>query len=177
MNSKQIGNNYEREVAKKLSLWLTEGLSDDVCWRDLGSGNRATIRINKNKETIRQGDFVPVDLNYKWFFDLFNVDSKSYKAWNPIFINEKNMKSNSILNQWVKVCKDSKNKLPFMICKIRDNITPEFVIVNQKIKIPDDYKLNYIYYNFYNLDLENCFLFLLNDFFKIKAFDLYTFNK
>jgi len=178
LNSKNIGNNYEREVAKKLSLWLSEGKNDDVCWRDLGSGSRATVRSKQGKDTTRHGDFVPTDLEYKWMFDLFCIDSKSYKEWNPIFINEKNMKSNSILNQWIKVCKESQEKIPMMICHIRDRKTPEFAIVPQDILFPLDYKLpNIMTYIFPNQDIKNCILMMLEDLFKINAKELYNTNK
>lgn len=178
MNSKSIGNNYEREVAKKLSLWLTEGKNDDVVWRDLGSGARATVRSKQGKDTTRHGDFVPTDLAYKYFFDLFCIDSKSYKEWNPLFINEKNMKSNSILNQWIKVCKEAQEKIPMMICHIRDRKTPEFAIVPQDFLFPlNSIKFNIMTYIFSNSEIKNCILIMLDDLFKIKAKEVYNTNK
>lgn len=130
-NSKAIGNSYEREISKKLSLWLTYNNSDDVVWRDLSSGARATTRKKQNKQTNIKGDIVAVDLNYKWFTDLFFIDSKCYKSFNPFFIDPKNKKSNDILNQWLKVSSDCPtNMIPFMICKIRDRKTSEFIMFN-----------------------------------------------
>lgn len=176
-NSKAIGNNYEREVARKLSLWITNNENDDVVWRDLGSGARATARAKKGKDTIRHGDFVPTDLNYKWLFDLFCIDSKSYKEWNPLFINEKNMKSNSILNQWIKVCKEAQGKIPMMICHIRDRKTPEFVVVPQDLLFPLVYeKPDMMLYIFPNKEIRNCSLIMLEDFFKVDAKQLYDTN-
>jgi len=78
-NSKSIGNNYEREIAKKLSEWITQGERDDVLWRDLSSGARATTRKKSGKDSLQEGDFVATDLNYKWFTDTLYIDSKSYK--------------------------------------------------------------------------------------------------
>jgi hypothetical protein len=176
-NSKALGNNYEREVAKKLSLWITNNENDDVVWRDLGSGSRGTVRAKQGKNTTRHGDFVPTDLNYKWLFDLFCIDSKSYKEWNPLFINEKNMKSNSILNQWIKVCQESQGKIPMMICHIRDRKTPEFVIVPKDILFPDSYQYpNMMEYTFNSKEITNCYLIILDDFFKIDARQLYDTN-
>lgn len=43
MNSKAKGCQYERDVSKTLSLWLTDGEREDVLWRSAGSGNRSTI--------------------------------------------------------------------------------------------------------------------------------------
>ena len=130
MNPKRIGNNFEREIAKRLSLWVSENKSDDLFWRDLSSGARATTRKKQNKETINDGDLVAVDLNYKWFTDLFYIDTKSYKECNFNFTNTKNQKSNGILNQWKKVCSDCPDKkIPMMICKIRDRKTPDFIML------------------------------------------------
>lgn len=129
-NSKSIGNNFERETAKTLSLWLTKGESDDVLWRDLSSGARATTRKKQNKTTINDGDLVVTDLKYKWFTDCFFIDTKSYKECNFYFTNSKNIKSNVILNQWIKVCGDCpKNKIPMMICNIRDRKSTQFVVL------------------------------------------------
>ncbi len=43
MNSKAKGCQYERDISKTLSLWLTDGEREDVLWRSAGSGNRSTI--------------------------------------------------------------------------------------------------------------------------------------
>ena len=40
---------YEREIARKLSLWLTDSVRDDVLWRTEGSGGRATNRMKSGK--------------------------------------------------------------------------------------------------------------------------------
>jgi hypothetical protein len=177
-NSKNIGNTYEREVAKKLSLWLTNNQDDDVCWRDLGSGSRHTQRKKVGKETKRQGDFVATDLNYQWFFDFACVDSKSYKEWNSIFINEKNIKSNSILNQWFKLCNESDNKLPMMICHIRDRRTPEFIILPSTTIYPYKADINLMYYSFRpELQINDFALVLLDQFFeKINVEEFYRLN-
>ncbi len=178
-NSKSIGNNYEREVAKKLSEWITQGERDDVLWRDLSSGARGTTRKKSGKDSLQEGDFVATDLNYKWFTDAFYVDSKSYKECNFVFINEKNIKSNGIFNQWIKVCNDCPdNKVPVMVCKIRDRSTPEFVIVPLTFLFENE--LSIIYYEFekYSLGYSyNCKLVLLESFFRENAKVLCEMNK
>ena len=180
MNNKRTGNNYERQVAKQLSLWLTDGQSDDVCWRDIGSGNRATIRAKQGKTSTRSGDFVPTDLNYKWFFDAFFVDSKCYKEWNPVFINESNIKSNSIFNQWVKVIEESQGRIPFMICHIRDRRTPDFILLPSYVRYPDGFDLSFMYYTFGEKSLgfhKDCCLLLVDEFFKTNVKEFYELNK
>jgi len=166
-NSKSIGNNYEREIAKKLSLWITENDRDDVLWRENSSGARATTRKKQGKDSIQDGDFVATVLEYEWFTKTFYVDSKCYKEFNPIIINEKNIKSNSIFNQWVKVCNDCPdNKVPVMICKIRDRKTPEFIMVRHDF-ICSKQEQNIMQYYFKSDSIGNgynCSIFVLDDF-------------
>jgi|688.fasta_scaffold00823_50 hypothetical protein len=45
------GSAFEREFAKKLSLWWSEGKADDWFWRVGGSGGRATNRAKQGKST------------------------------------------------------------------------------------------------------------------------------
>ncbi len=163
-NSKAIGNNYEREFSRKLSLWLTNNDSDDVCWRDLSSGARATTRSKKGKTNQSSGDIIATDFYYKPFFDLFFIDTKSYKEFNPLFINSKNIKSNSIFNQWVKVCNDCpEDMIPFMACKIRDRKTPEFIFLPLECKFN---AMNNMIYNIFYNGVQYIFsMILLEDFF------------
>lgn len=56
------GPEFEREVAKDLSLWWTAGDRDDIFWRTQNSGGRATARKRKGKTTQGQyGDIQAVD--------------------------------------------------------------------------------------------------------------------
>lgn len=179
-NSKAIGNNFERETAKRLSLWLTNNKDDDVCWRDLGSGSRHTQRKKVGKETKRQGDFVATDLNYQWFFDSVCVDSKSYQEFNPLFINEKNIKSNSIFKQWLKLLDESENKIPMMVVKIRDRKTPEFIMLPTWVNFPTGSDLTLMIQSFNKNSYghgKDCVIVVQEEFFsKVNAKDFTTLN-
>lgn len=50
-NSNRRGSSFEREVARQLSLWWSEGQADDWFWRTAGSGGRATNRAKRGKST------------------------------------------------------------------------------------------------------------------------------
>lgn len=129
MNSKGVGNSYEREFSKKLSLWVSNNTNDDLFWRDLSSGARFTSRKKQGKDTCVKGDIVAVDLIYKEFTDLFFIDTKSYSSINLLFTNFSNLVSNGIFQQWLKVNNDCPSSMiPFMPVKIRDRKTPEFII-------------------------------------------------
>lgn len=60
--SKGKGSQYERDICRKLSLWWTQGLRDDVFWRTSNSGGRSTIRAKTGKKTFGQyGDVQATD--------------------------------------------------------------------------------------------------------------------
>lgn len=56
------GANFERQIARMLSLWWSEGKRDDIFWRTPSSGARATIRQRQGKSTAGQyGDIRATD--------------------------------------------------------------------------------------------------------------------
>ena len=130
MNGKIVGAEYEREWCKKLSSWITGSDDELVVWRNIHSGTVGTVRRKKGlSEKNVCGDVQCLNPKYQSFFDLFFIDTKTYKDFNPFFINQSNRKSNDILNQWIKVCSDCPSTMvPMMPCKIRDRSTDEFII-------------------------------------------------
>lgn len=53
------GSQFERDIARKISLWWSDGAADDWFWRVGGSGGRATQRAKRGKTTEGQcGDIV-----------------------------------------------------------------------------------------------------------------------
>lgn len=73
--SKQKGAQFEREVCKALSLWVTNGRRGDVFWRAAMSGGRATMFSD-----VRQcGDICAVAPEGAAFCDMFFAENKHYK--------------------------------------------------------------------------------------------------
>ncbi len=137
--SKHIGNEYEREFAKKLSYWLTGSHEKLAVWRNVHSGSVGTIHSKKGyEESDMSGDFQAIDPEYHYFFTLFHIDSKSYGKWNPLFINSKNQKSNQLLNEWKEEFDKATaiNKIPMLPVKIRDRTTPEFILFPNIVPLP-----------------------------------------
>ena len=78
---KQKGSGFEREICKMLSLWVSEGNSDNLFWRSAMSGGRATVRTKKNQETTHgHGDISAVTLQGNILTDLFVIECKNYKT-------------------------------------------------------------------------------------------------
>jgi hypothetical protein len=78
MLSNKKGAQFERDIAKKLSLWLSDGVRDDLVWRTSASGARHTIRQKKGHATVNQaGDLCAQDPSVHYFFDRVLVECKS----------------------------------------------------------------------------------------------------
>lgn len=137
MNSKRIGNDYEREVSRTLSKWLTGSEEELVVWRNKHSGTVSTVREKKGlsgKHT--SGDIECLDSAYEDFFKNFHVDSKSLKSVHLCLINPKNQNSSQLAIEWAKVYEDALRvgKIPMMMVKARnDRKIPEFIVFPDRI--------------------------------------------
>lgn len=167
-NSKAIGGDYEREIAKKLSDWLQYekpiNERDLICWRVSHSGSVGTNLKKKGiKGQYTSGDFQCLNSNYEYFFNTFHCDSKSLGDVHLMFINPKNKKSNQVLNEWKKVFEDAgNNKIPIMFVKARnDRKIPEFIVLPKLIHVDSDLPCMFISlnnkYSFYIVLLEEFF--------------------
>ncbi len=132
LNSKNIGNSYERAFIKKFSRWVLGDDSRLLFWRNVHSGSISTLATKAGKDgSDTSGDFQCISGAYTFILKALHIDSKSYKSFNPIFTNCKNIKSNSVFNQWKKTVDEAAQvgKIPMMPVKIRDRVTPEFVLL------------------------------------------------
>jgi hypothetical protein len=73
------GGSFEREIAIKLSLWISEGERDDLICRTDSSGGRATVRTRKSKTTNKHffGDLRSADETASPLFDIWSIECKS----------------------------------------------------------------------------------------------------
>jgi hypothetical protein len=128
---KQKGGNFEREVCKKLSLWVSEGKSDDLFGRSAMSGGRATVRSKKGKETASgQGDITAVVPEGNSLTNKFVIECKNYKS---LDFDNYIYGQGSLLGFWFKLLKDSEkvNKFPMLIMK--ENRKPVLVGLDFKV--------------------------------------------
>ena len=78
------GSSFERDMARTFSLWWTGGEHDDVFWRVLGSGGRATRKSRTGKNTAHAsfGDLEATDPGAFPFTSLVVVEIKrGYGRW------------------------------------------------------------------------------------------------
>lgn len=121
VNSKNKGGNFERNLAKELSLWLSNGEDDSWIWRTSSSGGRSTQRSKKGKTTQgAAGDLTFTDERAAPFFDIFSVELKiGYNDTNPLLIIDSGSKNHSFKVNLEQCIRDAElvNKQPLLIFK------------------------------------------------------------
>ena len=73
------GASFERAVSKRLSLWLSDGLRDDLLWRSSLSGGRATVQFRAGTVNLTQsGDVSAIGAGAHEFCERFFTEIKHY---------------------------------------------------------------------------------------------------
>ena len=120
------GGNFEREMAKKLSLWASNGKHDDWIWRTSSSGARAKTRAKQGKETANScGDLKPEHMGAFFLFNKCIWELKNgYKSWCVLDLidntktrsNQKKEKIQTLESFAIQSKQDAKNaKVPYPI--------------------------------------------------------------
>lgn len=128
------GSAFERDIARKLSLWWTNDERDDVFWRTSQSGGRASVRAKKGQKTHGSyGDIAAVDPIGEPLIQTVTIELKrGYKKWSFLDIVDKSPKAalQTFEKFWEQVKEDSKNAgTPYsMIIFKRDRREPCVVI-------------------------------------------------
>lgn len=74
---KKKGSQFEREVCKALSMWISRNTKSDLFWRSAISGGRATVAHKKGTDLARQaGDITATAEEGYPFIELFFVECK-----------------------------------------------------------------------------------------------------
>lgn len=121
------GGDFEREIAKKLSLWYSGGSRDDIFYRSHSSGARFTARKKSGKDTAFQsGDITCSDPEGKDLIEMFSIECKSGYAskgkngllrWDVLDLLDSKQKEPLLIALW-KQCKhdaEEANKTPLLI--------------------------------------------------------------
>lgn len=124
MNSKSKGSSFERDICKKLSIYLTNGKDERVMWRTSNSGGTATVQKNMKSKFAKKnaGDICQISerglyKNVDKFFDTYFIECKAYKyvsIYPPL---------NKIWMDWIEECQRNKsitNKKIFLIVKFNN---------------------------------------------------------
>ena len=129
---KQKGSQFEREVCKALSLWISNGKQEDVFWRSAMSGGRATVARKRGKDAgSGEGDLAAVRPIGRLLLNRFVVECKFYKDLNILGLLDNEIKG-GITGFWNKLDHDSLKvgKRPFLVGK--QNGMKPFVLLDYK---------------------------------------------
>ncbi|MAF25771.1 hypothetical protein CL634_09395 [bacterium] len=157
VSSATKGAEFEREICKKLSMWVSKGKRDDVFWRSAMSGGRATIGLREGKNRDAQsGDISSIHAMGNKFTDHTYVEMKFYKDlqlhllitqqtgnlysfWNTVLIESRAFKK----DPWLVA---KQNRQPILLCtkflnnkSIRDLVIAQFPVMDLQIYRLDDY--------------------------------------
>ena len=100
------GGNFEREIAKLLSLWWSDNARDDIFYRSQASGGRFTSRRRSGKDTALQGgDITASD----------PIGEPLVREWSIEIKTGYGKKTDSGINRWdVLDFLDSRQKTPVL---------------------------------------------------------------
>jgi hypothetical protein len=115
---KAKGAQFEREVCKALSEWITNGKHQDVFWRSAMSGGRATVSHRKGTRLkAQEGDLSAIRREGIPFLNRFVVECKSYRDLSiKSFMQEEVTNQESALGFWRTLLK-VKGKRPMLVMK------------------------------------------------------------
>lgn len=78
--SKRKGASFERDMAVKLSLWISNGEREDLLWRSSMSGGRSTVAKKKGKDlSSSAGDLSSINAESQAFINKFFLECKHYQ--------------------------------------------------------------------------------------------------
>ena len=108
------GGDFERDVSKDLTLWLTGKKKPYKFWRMPGSGGLATI----HEECVDlSGDIRCLDKDGEWLTQLFSIECKNGYPSTSFWQHFKNIKTFHIKKFWQQCCDDASksSKYPMLI--------------------------------------------------------------
>ena len=111
---KQKGSSFERDVCKRLSLWLTNGKREDCLWRSAMSGGRATVHGTKVRQA---GDICAVAPEGHILCEAYFIECKHVKK---LALDQAIIKNTGpLIDYWKIARREAKrhSKMPVIIAK------------------------------------------------------------
>lgn len=114
---KQKGASFEREICRKLSLWLSNGANEDHLWRSAMSGGRSTVAAAKGKRLADQaGDISAITPLGHSLTSKFMIELKFYRDLGFASLHES---KGNLAKFWLEARRQAVryDKLPMLIAK------------------------------------------------------------
>lgn len=162
-HGKRKGSQFERDISKALSLWISNGTQEDVFWRSSQSGGRSTTAFKKGKRFSDQaGDICSLHPVGRPLTEKFMLELKHYADLN--FIGLLTGRGH-LVKFWQKASEQATfyNKWPMMIAK--QNAQPVIVCLSREGAKELAIKLKCILC----APRLNLYIFLFDDFLKFAA--------
>lgn len=121
------GGAFEREICKRLSLWVTNGESADVFRRSAMSGGKATVQRKSGLVNVMEsGDVCAVDPRGYPFVAANFIELKHYK--NLGIARGFLCQTNDLYQFWVKAVEEARSygKRPLLVA--RQNLYPTIAV-------------------------------------------------
>lgn len=115
--AKQKGSTFEREICRRLSLWITDGKRSDVFWRSAMSGGRATVARKHGADVRQAGDITAVAPEGHALTDVVFIECKHYAKLDIESFVLKNQ--GTLAKFWAVACKEAlaRCKEPWLIVR------------------------------------------------------------
>lgn len=120
------GSSYEREICRRLSLWVTAGAATDVFWRSAMSGGRATVAHKKGQVVRQAGDITAVSPEGHSLCSRYYIECKHYKDLDiqSFFLTGKGL----LAKFWKTTVREAKKHGRYPVLIVRQNRVPDLVL-------------------------------------------------
>ena len=115
---KAKGAEFERQVCKSLSKWISGVRRDDLLWRSAMSGGRATLGLKEGVRRLAQsGDISAIGLEAHQLISVYSIECKFVKDLNiqGLVYGTKS----GLIDHWGQACCEASSvgKLPMLVAK------------------------------------------------------------
>lgn len=135
INASKKGGNFERTIARSLSLWVTNLEDPDGFYRSQGSGSRQTYRKKEGKKNLKDqvGDIAPQgdDPRIRLFSKHFSIECKAYKDGKlpDLFWNPNNFEALNLF--WRKPAEEAEHVGKVNLTILKQNFRPPVIVVDE----------------------------------------------
>jgi hypothetical protein len=122
------GQQFERDICRDLSLWVSRGKSKNLFWRSSQSGGRATTLRRKGENlSVHAGDICAIDKRGEQFIKYFFVETKFYHCLDLDMLCYAHL-TGRLKPMWRKCCQQAAHyqKVPLLIFK--ENFRPPMLV-------------------------------------------------
>lgn len=127
---KAKGSEFERKLCRAISLFWSDGKSDDLCWRSAASGARGTV--SRTKTRAYHGDLVSTDPSIDPLFKVFSFEAKHYRKFDAAEFIRGN-KGCALFIFWRQAVRSARLSGRFPVLIVKPNFFDELLILEKSV--------------------------------------------